>query len=407
MPMNLTELHIGEMKDNRFDPKGNDTIVHLWTAGPFMDESTYQETMLANSNKKKHENVYIVTTNVSYNQDGTMTICECGHYKNSHGVDIIRLDTHRPDLTSKRDFIGIYRELRRLKPGFIMNHVFNPTSCMAVHMYKRKNPGCKVVADSHMTRSNSFVDKLTFREMLICGLMRMTGLLCYKDIDRFYGITRQTVDMMIRLYGVPASRAEYLPLGFDSDCIDLNAKKSYREKLVRSKDISPDKMIFVTGGKLSPGKKTFELVKAFKQIPDVKLLIFGGFSDSEYENMVKEEAGDNVIFFGPINQRQIYDIYLGSDIAVFPGSPSCLRQEAVACGLPIIMACNDGDEDINIVFDSNGILIDKEWNEEELLGSVEDMKAKISEYITNALELAKGDYQRYSYEKQAEYILYN
>lgn len=399
--------HIGDMEDKEVTSNKNDIIVHLWTAGPFMDESTYQETMLANSNRKHHEKVCIVTTNISYNLDGTMTMCECGQYKNNHGVEIIRLNTHRPDLTSKRDFLCIYRELLRIKPDFIMNHVFNPTSCMAVHLYKKKNPRCKVIADSHMTKCNSYGDKLTLREIVICGLMRMTGLLCYKDVDRFYGITRQTVEMMIRLYGVPADKAEYLPLGYDSGLIDLDRKSGFREEFHVSKGISNDKLVFVTGGKLSKDKKTYELVKAFKRVSDSVLLVFGDFSDPEYESRVKQEAGENIIFMGVLKQKQIYDLYLASDIAIFPGSPSCLRQEAVACGLPIIMACNEGDEDINIVVSSNGLILNKEWDEEELLASIEEIKANISEYKTIAIELAKGDYRKYSYETQAEYILNN
>lgn len=372
-----------------------------------MDESTYQETMLANNNKKTHEKVYIVTTNVAYNLDGTMTQCECGHYTNSHGVDIIRLDTHRPDLSSRRDFIGIYKELLRLKPDFIMNHVFNPTSCMAIHLYKKKNPGCKVIADSHMTKCNSYGDRLTVREMVICGLMRLTGLLCYKDVDKFYGITNQTVDMMIRLYGVPEKKAEYLPLGYDSGSIDFDRANALKEELRTSKGIQNDKLIFVTGGKLSSDKKTFELVKAFKQVTDCVLIIFGSFSNDEYEKKVKDEAGENIFFVGPLKQKQIYDLYLASDIAVFPGSPSCLRQESVACGLPIIMACNEGDEDINIVIGSNGIVLNKEWHEEDLLASIDKIRENISEYKTTAMNLARGDYRKYSYERLAEYILHN
>ena len=396
--------HIGDMKKNGFN---NNTIVHLWTAGPFMDESTYQETMLANNNKKTHEKVYIVTTNMEFNLDGTISLCKCGHYTNTHGVDIIRLNTHRQNLSSKHDFIGIYKELLRINPGFIMNHVFNPTSCMAIHMYKKKNPRCKVIADSHMTRNNSFVGKMTFREFMICALMRMTGLLCYKDIDKFYGITNQTVDMMIKLYGVPSDKTECLPLGYDSELIDFECKNAFREDFCTLRGIPKDKTVFVTGGKLSSGKKTYELVKAFKQVTDSVLVVFGGFSDDEYESKVKAEAGDNTIFIGPLRQKQIYDLYLAADIAIFPGSPSCLRQEAVACGLPIIMACNDGDEDINIVVSSNGLVLSKEWDEEELLASIKEIKAGISDYKNKAMELAKGDYRKYSYERQADYILLN
>lgn len=383
------------------------TIVHLWTAGPFMDDSTYQETMLANSNKKRHEKVYIVTTNIIYNLDGTMKLCRCGHYKNSHGVDIIRLNTHKNDLKSRHNIVGIYNQLCELNPDFIMNHVFNPTSCLAIHFFKHRNPRCKIVADSHMTLSNSFGEKLSLKEILICGIMRLTGLLCYKDIEKFYGISKQTVDMMIKLYGVPKDRAEYLPLGYDSDNIDFGLSSEFRKKLISSKGISGDNLVFITGGKLSPEKKTYELVSVFKSMEDASLVVFGEFSDSDYENRVKHEAGENTFFLGTLRQKQIYEYYLASDVAVFPGSPSCLRQEAVACGLPIIMACNEGDENINIVINSNGIILNRNWSREELEDSLKRMLRDYHIYRNRAMELANGKYTEYSYDVQSEFILYN
>ncbi len=382
-------------------------IVHLWTAGPFMEESTYQETMLANSNRKYHDKVYIVTTNMRYGLDDSVTICNTGRYTNSHGVEIVRLNTHKADLKSRHDHKGIFEELSRIKPDFILNHDLNPTSCFAIHRYKKINPACKITADCHMTRANSFGEKLSLGEMRICALMRLAGLICYKDIDKFYGITTQSVKIMTDLYGVPRDRAECLPLGYDSDIIRFEYIDMLQSSLRNRYQLSADTKIFVSGGKLTPAKKTFELVKAFRKVENAFLIVFGEFVDSDYEKRVKDTAGDNVAFTGGLDAKQIYDLYLGCDIAIFPGNPSCLRQEAVACGLPIIMACYEGDEDINIIMDSNGVAVSKDWTEYELISTIYKFMDEYGEYRDNAMKLAKGDYTQFSYDKQAEYILYN
>lgn len=384
------------------------TIVHLWTAGPFMDESTYQETMLANSNRKNNEDVIIVTTNMEYCLDDSVKPCETGEYMNSHGVKIVRLDTHKPNLKSKHNVRLIYKELCRLKPDFIMNHVFNPTSCMAIHEYKKKMPSCKVVADSHMTRYNSFGERLTIRDMMICALMRITGLICYKDIEKFYGITEQTVDMMVYYFGVPRDKTEYLPLGYNPEHVCFDDISKCRQSIRLKYRIPDASTIFITGGKLSPTKKTYELIRVFERVENAALIVFGDFSDAEYESSVRSIAGSNVIFTGALKSKEIYDMFLGSDIAVFPGGPSVLRQEAVACGVPIIMACNDdGDATINVILNNNGLSIRPDWKDNELLDSIKEVINEFPEYKSRAMELAQGEFGKYSYDRLAEYILNN
>lgn len=86
--------------------------------------------------------------------------------------------------------------------------------------------------------------------------------------------------------------------------------------------------------------------------------------------LVKDEARKDdryrIVFSGALNQEEIYNLYLATDLAVFPGAPSCLRQEAVGAGLPIIMYVNPGDEGININIDNNAIYLYEGWNTDDL-----------------------------------------
>ncbi len=382
-------------------------IVHLTVASPFMDNATYQDTMLAEAHKRKYNNVSTVTTNLELDAKGEIHLCTPREYYSSGGVRIIRLNTHRKVNRSRGNVGEVYRTLCRLTPDFIMDHVFCPTSCIAVHLYKRKHPECKVVADSHMTETNYIAANSGIRERVLVRLLRLIGLLYYKDCDKIYGITDQTLRMLSEIYKVPASKTELLPLGYDATDVfpakDIN-RDNYLPKQV---NVMAESKVLITGGKLSPEKKTLELVQALKSRSDIFLLVFGGFLDKEYESEVKEAAGKNTAFLGSLMPKQIHDLLRGSDIAVFPGSPSCLRQDAVATGVPILYAKYPGDESINLIQNNNGIVINRNWTTDELNSSIDSILSEYDIYREKALELANEEYKIYSYDRQADYVLIN
>ncbi len=382
-------------------------IVHISAASPFMDESTYQETMLANKQVEMGHEVYIVATNIVFNSDGSMSLCEPKTYKNSKGVTIIRFNSHRKVGRSRGNFFELFNVLKKIRPDFIMDHVFCPTSSMAVLMYRSSNRNCKIVADSHMTEDNYDPDSCELRQIILVMLQRIIGMRYYRICHRVYGITPDTVKLLMRVFHVPEDKTEVLPLGFDDSLIDRKDQDTVRKDTRSRYGIADDKLVFIHGGKLTRGKKTLELVKSIKSVPDAALIVFGDFSDPEYEQEVRDEASDNVIFAGFLDKRQIYDAFYASDIAAFPGAPSCLRQESVACGLPIIMGNNSGDDGINIIENDNGIRLPADWTVETLSKAVSDIAASLSGYKARALELADGDFKKYSYSYEASYVLDN
>ncbi len=383
------------------------SIVHISAASPYMDEGTYQDTMLANEERKKHPLVTIVATNIVLKPDGSKEICAPKRYFNSMGVQIIRFRSHRRIDRSRGNVLGLYKALLDLKPDFIMDHVFCLTSCAAVLLYKRKNKICKVVADSHMTRDNYDDNNPGLRERVYNILQRLIGIPYFQVCDKVYGILPQTIEMIQHLYGVPKEKCEVLPLGYDDSKVDFDNRADIRHMIRRKYGISEDTIVFVHGGKLTRNKRTLEIVKAIKEFPDCFLIVFGELSDKEYEQTVREENDLNVIYTGYLNSEQIYDVFLASDIAVFPGKPSCLRQEAVATGLPIIYKFNDGDEGINLIINDNGIELPMEYDQTIISEALRRMINDFDKYKARADHLAKNYFRKYSYSYEAEYILSN
>ena len=78
--------------------------------------------------------------------------------------------------------------------------------------------------------------------------------------------------------------------------------------------------------------------------PKIKLVIFGGI-DEEMKPIVEpllERNRDRVIYLGNLTPREYHEVYCASDLALFPGGQSVLWQQAIGCGLPIVVG-NDKD----------------------------------------------------------------
>lgn len=103
------------------------------------------------------------------------------------------------------------------------------------------------------------------------------------------------------------------------------------------------------------------------------------------------------------SKRNIW-CFLSSDVAIFPGSSSCLRQQAAATGLPIVICNNKADKGINININGNAYVLDEKWKESELVSA---MKSILNDdiYHAKARELCCGYYKQFSYMRQVKSLI--
>ena len=88
------------------------------------------------------------------------------------------------------------------------------------------------------------------------------------------------------------------------------------------------------------------LIQERKGMPGVKLLVFGNVADN-YKGEIEKSINENVIMLGWMNTKEINDVFLASDIAVFPGQHSVLWEQACACKIPCLFAYWDGMNHLN------------------------------------------------------------
>lgn len=136
-------------------------------------------------------------------------------------------------------------------------------------------------------------------------------------------------------------------------------------------------------------QKRIDLVlNAMTYLKDWQLTIVGDGPDSEYLKNIKEKNNlDNVIFHGSSNNiSELLDQHsihiMSSDYEGF----GLTNIEAISRGLPIIIR-NTFPAAKTIINDS-GVLLDKDWNQDEFIKALEKIYSNYDYYSKNALENA-------------------
>lgn len=321
-------------------------IVHICLCGPYTDGWGYQDNIIPKYHKKMGHTVTVIATNTKHSDDnGDIVETDCGDYYLDDGVRIIRLKVQKVFTTVITNVFNIYRIydlLSDLRPDFIMVHGLLGITPIQVAKYIRKiNPKCVVIADSHSDIHNTkMVGGLKFKLYHLFVLLNCKYM--QKYYKKVYGITPECKRLITDFYGISDKKTAFIPLGCDDEEIDFKNKDIIKNKIRDKYDLEKDDILIVHGGKLNCKKNTHELITAVKliEISNLKLIVFGNFTTKEYEieilNMVKN-TNKRVKYIGLLESKDIYDLYLSADLAVYPGTQSALWQQAISCGLPLII----------------------------------------------------------------------
>lgn len=141
-------------------------------------------------------------------------------------------------------------------------------------------------------------------------------------------------------YGNSKNKIEVLNCG-----VDQNFFKS-------SKVNKFDKFTIVFCGSLSPRKGLHNLIEAFNRakINNSQLVIIGSKSISkDYNRLLKEIAGENIIFYGSVKQNNLTSILSKCHLFVLPSIADgfgLVVLQAISAGLPVIVSSNVGSSDV-------------------------------------------------------------
>ena len=332
-------------------------IIHVCLACFYVENMEYQENVLPRKHKILGHDVYIISSRYTFDKNKKKSLRDAGRYLNKDGIPVIIIDYSKPRLFSSYFHIydGLYHEINRINPDIIFIHGCQFYSIKDIIKYKKKNPHVCLLADNHADYINTPIVGLKFfllNRVFWGHIVKKTR----PYIEKYWGVTPLRVDYLLNVYKTPKSKTGLLVMGGDEELIHFSNQKTLRKTLCDSLEIPADSFIIVTGGKIDKKKNIHLLLRSFERLHNEKqyLVVFGSIPN-ELNNLF-ETKNDNVRFLGWQDSKKIYDLFLASDLGVFPGTHSVLWEQAVACGLPCFFKHWKGMEHVN--YNGNAILID-------------------------------------------------
>ena len=321
-------------------------IVHISLAGPYTDNWSYQDNVLPRVQRRQGHDVTVIAPCRKHENDDRIVSTPPGSYTLDDGVRVVRVP-----LLQRKGVLGkcisllqpyqIYAHLCDLDPDLIMLHGLGfGESNRQIARYMKKNPKCTLVGDSHMYDRLAQKPK-SWKHRLFSDYYQHMRKRLYPYYKKVFGITPGCVEFAIREYGISAEKMELLPLGYDPALCPWEDREKIRSAFRKQYAIAQDDKLIVHGGKIIPRRKTPETIQAVQMLndPKVKLVVFGAIAE-EMKPAVEpllEEHKQNVIYLGRVDPAVYYEAFLAADLALFPGGQSVLWQEAIGCGLPIVV----------------------------------------------------------------------
>lgn len=315
-------------------------IAHICLASYYTEGMTYQDNILPEINSQDGHEVIIVSNAQKYDSGKIVDTKEETKVLNSQ-LKLYRIKYDKILTKFISEKIRKAKKLKRIledfNPDVILFHGTCGYELLTVTEYKKANPNIKLYVDSHEDFNNSartFLSKNILHKLFYKKIINK----CIEEIDKVFYLSEETKYFLENFYKIENKKLEFYPLGgFIREGKDkINVRKKLRENL----KISEEDIILIHSGKLDKLKRTREILEAFINVKNEKLhlLIIGNIpieEKKELERLIKSDK--RIKFLGWKSGDELLDYICASDVYVQPGSQSATCQNAVCCGLPIIL----------------------------------------------------------------------
>lgn len=326
-------------------------IVHVAPNAPYNEGWGYQDNLLPKYQAKLGHQVTLIITNKINGKSGLEDVPDDDYIS----PDKFRVVRRKPFLDG-RGILGtffsrikVYDLLKILNPDMIFYHGITGTTIFQITRYKRRvNPKVVVIQDNHLDYNIGFNPKDGITQRVNCLFYRLFYRLNDKTISHFYGVTPWRKQYGIEVCGVPKSKADVLMMGADDEKLDFTHRNEIRAEVRKQYNIQDSDFLIVSGGKLDENKNIICLMDAVRDMPGVRLLLFGSVLDDIKErfNSILDAAG-NINYIGWVPSDKVYDYFFAADLVVFPGQHSVLWEQACASKVPCIFKKWTGMEHVN------------------------------------------------------------
>lgn len=352
--------------------------------GRYTEEMSYQENLLPKYHAIDGHEVIMLTTCYKIDEKKETLFTPPVDKIISNGIRLVRMDYHKiinNYITRKiRKVDGTFQFIKLLLPDIIFFHGPQSIELVTASKYVKENPYVKMFVDNHADYINSGTN--WFSKHL---LHKIFWKYCIKKaepyVTKFYGVTPLRCDFLRKMYNVPSYKIELLVMGADDNMIDFSKKNQKRQIIRNALKISKNDFVLVTGGKIDERKNIHLLMQAVNELKfeNVKLILFGT-PEKQMKTIIENlSKSDRIRNIGWIESIKVYDYFLASDLAVFPGTHSVLWEQSVGTGIPGIFKHWEGMEHIDIGGNCRFLYTDE----------VKEIKSTLEEIINNPNDYKK------------------
>lgn len=312
-------------------------ITHIIVSERYVEGESYQENLLTQKHKELGNEVFIIASQRVHSRQGTYFV-DSGHYVNNYGIDVTVLPTkkHTYWYYISDKCYGLYEILCKQTPDVIFCHQFSNWDIRHVIRYKYKHPEVVVYADNHNDYFNNPIKGV--KGFIHSCMAKIYGKLMIPITKRFWGTLPWRCLYLENVYHIPKEKIGLLVMGADETKIQ-NRDRALIRNTIREKYLLPENaFVIVSGGYLDKRKHQDLLAEAIRQLgrENIRLLIFGKPTNEMTHVFDSYKGCENIVMTGHIPSSDIYDLFIASDLAIFPGTHSVLWEQAVACGLPSV-----------------------------------------------------------------------
>jgi glycosyltransferase involved in cell wall biosynthesis len=244
---------------------------------------------------------------------------------------------NQPSVTSFRgcDTPSIYHKLREIRPDLVITNGWVVKTCLqALWACKRLSIKVAVRGEANLIRRRPRWKLFLQRQLVRRYDYALPIGKANRKFYEFHGFSPH--QLFASPYCVENKRF--------TDTAE--AKRPLRPSLRKQWNVASDAVCFLYCGKFETKKHPGELLASFaasaKTVPNLHLLMVG---DGHLLNDCRKYANDHnlsVSFTGFLNQSQIVDAYIASDVLILPSDSGetwgLVVNEAMSCGLPAIVS---------------------------------------------------------------------
>ena len=335
-------------------------VTHIVMFENYQEGYSYQENLLSQKHKELGYDVSIIASQSYWDNNYNTHLRPLGDYVNEYGINVYVLKNTNHSSHFSRFFdkcIGLYEKLCEIKPGVIFLHNFSGKDVRYIVKYMRQNPETKLYVDCHSDYRTKPVKTLAQKITALERRYYAHKLLPYAE--RFWGTIPWRVQYLHEVYRIPEDKLGLLIMGADERNIVGKDPEKVSHNIREQYGIPKDAFLISTGGKLDKRKQQHLLMEAVKQLKNdnVWLIVFGLPTEEMKPIFESYNNCHNIVQTGWLPSDKAYDIFMASQLAIFPGTHSVLWEQVVACATPIVTRRWPGHEHIDA--GGNAILLDE------------------------------------------------